>query len=426
MKDLLTLLNEDNPLRPTQKKSKQGWWFLASVMIGCTICVPVFYMGVQLSQQLSYTDFVLAVFVGGLLLSLIGGATGIVGQRTGLPTSMLARVAFGSKGSMAVNLALAIGCIGWFGIQTSVFSKAFVALAQQVWGWEVNLLLATVISGLIMSTTAVVGFRGLGKLAYLATPLLVVLLVLPLWILYRAGDLAGVTGFAPGTEGLAFGTVVAIVAGAYSSSTTMPDFTRFMVNASATVKGIVANFFLAYPLLLILTGTVAIATQQPDFMQIMILMGFGTLAIVVLFLSTWTTNDTNVYSGALAVNPFVPKIARWQLAAAIGVFGTLFAVMGIFEHFMSWLIFTGNLYAPMAGVYVADYWLNKSRYANLSKLPAFRWPQLLAWVSGLLVGLCTTGTGDMGLGLFTLTTVPMVDAMLAAALIQLLLHKVLK
>lgn len=426
MKSLLKLLNEDNPLKPTQKQSKQGWLFLVSVMIGCTICVPVFYMGAQLSQQVSYTDFVLAVFTAGLLLSAIGIATGIVGQRTGLPTSMLAKVAFGSKGSMAVNLALAIGCIGWFGIQTSVFSKAFVALANQVWSWDVNLLLTTVVSGLVMSTTAVVGFRGLGKLAYLATPLLIVLLVLPLWLLLVAGDLAGITSFVPRVEGMPFGTMVAIVAGAYSASTTMPDFTRFMANTSATIKGNVANFFLAYPLLLILTGTVAIATQQPDFMQIMILMGFGSLAIVVLFLSTWTTNDVNVYSGALATNPFVPTIARWKLAAGIGVFGTLFAVLGIFEHFMSWLIFTGNLYAPMAGVFVADYWLDKKRYAQLDKMPAFRWPQLISWLGGLAVGLCTTGTGDMGLGLCTITTVPMVDAMLAAALIQLALHKIVR
>jgi len=424
MKNLNELLLEDTPLQPAAETSRQPWYFLASVLIGVTICVPVFVMGAQLSQQLPYSNFFFAALMGGILATIIASATGIVGQKSGLPTAMLVKVAFGTKGYILSNLAMAVTCIGWFGIQTSVFGNAFVSLSEQVWGITMNPTVVMVISGLVMSTTAIIGFRGLGKLSYLAVPLLIVLLLLPLYMFYQDGKLAGVTGFAPKETTLAFGTMVAIVAGAYSFACSMPDVTRFMRSIRATVGGMIVNFTLAYPLLLILTGTAAIASGNSDYMQIMINLGFGSLAIVVLFLATWTTNDTNVYSGALSTNLFLPNIKRWKHAAAIGILGTLFAVLGIFEHFMSWLIFTGNLFAPMAGVYVADYWLNKDRYAKLDSIPSFRVPQLCSWLIGLAVGLCTTGADNMGLELFSLTTIPMLDALLSAAVVQLVLHKI--
>lgn len=426
MSDLLTLLNEDSPLRPTPETSKQGWPFLAGVIIGCTICVPVFVMGTQLGQQLPFTQFVLGVFLGGLLCSLIGLSTGLVGQRTGLPTAMLAKLAFGSRGYVLANIAMFVTAVGWFGIQTGVFADAFVTMSQQVWGLTVSHQAIIWLAGLTMCSTAVVGFRGLGKLSYVAVPLLLVLLLAPLGMYYGSGQLNAVPSFAPASATLGLGTLVAIVAGAYSFTATMPDITRFLRTHRDTVIGMLLNFMGAYPLLLILTGSMAIAAGENDFMQIMLNLGFGSLAIAVLFLATWTTNDTNAYAAALSANLFLPNLPRWQLAAAIGVLGTAAASFGIFEHFMDWLIFTGNLFAPLAGVYVADYLLHPKRYHTLANIPQVRWPLVIAWLGGLGVGLLTTTPDSMGLGLTTLTTVPMLDALLTAAALTWLASKIQK
>ena len=417
MSNLLDLMNEDSPLQPTADSSKQSLWFLASVMIGCTICVPIFVMGASMAHTLPFHDFVPAVLLGGLLVAAIAAATGVVGQRTGLPTAMLAKIAFGSRGYILANAAMAVNAIGWFGIQTTVFSNAFVELVHQLSGISLPVMPVMVMAGLIMSSTAIIGFRGLGKLSYIAVPLLLVMLMLPLWIAYTNGSLATVADkVVTGTT--SFGLII----GAYSFAATMPDVTRFMRTGKATVAGIGANFILAYPLLLILTGTVALAAGQSDYIQIMMGLGYGVLAVAVLFLATWTTNDTNVYAGSLSVNLFLPQFHRWQIATGVGVVGTIFSVLGIFDHFMSWLILSGNLFSPMAGVYVADYWLNRKRYAGTAEIPAFRLPQLCAWLIGLAVGQMTTGTDNMGFGVLTLTGVPMIDAMLAAALVQLVLH----
>ena len=378
-------------------------------------------MGAQISQQLDYASFVPAVMCGGILACVLAIITGVVGQDSGLPTAMLTKIAFGSKGYFIANVAMAVTAIGWFGIQTNIFSDAFVK-----WGIELNKTMVVILSGLIMSSTAIIGFRGLGKLSYVAVPLLIILLLLPLYNLYKDGALQSVSGFIPADQKLTFGQVVAMVAGAYSFACTMPDITRFMKDKMGTIKGMIANFALAYPLLLILTGTTAIAAQNGDFMQVMLNFGFGSLAIIVLFMSTWTTNDTNAYAGALSANLFLPTLPRWKLAALVGAFGTLCAVFGIFEHFMNWLIFTGNLFAPMAGAYVADYYFNKRNYADLNNIPSVRWTALMAWVIGLALALCTRGTDNMGFGLFSITTVPMLDGLLLSALVYVVIRKLIQ
>jgi cytosine permease len=423
MASLLELLNEDSALEPVMAARRQNLWFLASVMIGCTICVPVFVMGANLAHSIPLKSFILACLLGGSLAALVAMLTGIVGQRTGLPTAMLAKIAFGTHGQVIANLSMALGSIGWFGIQTSVFSRAFVDLSAQVWDIPLNLTMVTILAGLVMSTTAIIGFRGLGKLSYVAVPLLIVLLALPLYVYFIQGRLSHLPTV---TQNMGFGTMVAMIAGAYSFSATMPDVTRFMRDGRSTLFGIVVNFVFAYPGLLMLTGVVALASGQMDYMQIMLGLGYGSLAIVVLFLATWTTNDANVYTGALSVNIFLPSRPRWQIAAAVGVVGTLFAVMGLFEHFMTWLIFTGNLFAPMAGAYVADYWLDPARYSATYKMERWRPRALLAWAAGFAIGVATTSPDNMGLGWFMLTGIPMFDALIVAAVVRYLAQILVK
>ncbi|MFZ2619387.1 MAG: cytosine permease [Alphaproteobacteria bacterium] len=419
---LQQILNEDTPLAVVKQSSRQGLLWLAAVMVGVTICVPVFMMGSTLAGQLAFADFAMAALLGGTLAALMAIATGVVGQRTGLPTATLATITFGTRGAMLANAAMALGSIGWFGIQTSVFATAFVAMVQQVWGMVLPVVPVMIVAGAVMSTTAIVGFRGLGKLGYVATPLLLVVLGLPVVHFIQNGQLAGVWAHVPATPTLTMGAMASMVAGAYSFSTIMPDFTRFMRSVRGMVGAIVLNFVVAYPLLLVLTGAVSVASGQPDFMQLLIGLGFGVVAILALFLATWTTNDGNVYTAALAGNIFMPQLPRWQVAALVGVLGTACAVAGIFEHFMSWLMFSGNVFPPMAGVYVADYWLNRARYANLENRPAFRWRTVLAWAAGLGVGLATTAPEAMGFGVLTLTTIPALDALLAGAAVRVALR----
>ena len=109
------------------------------------------------------------------------------------------------------------------------------------------------------------------------------------------------------------------------------------------------------------------------------------VAIVVLVISTWTSNTCN----------------------------------GIADYFIPLLIGLGIVSAPLAGVYVVDFFVLRERVYDpgmLSELPAIRVTAFVAWLLGSAVGLVETYAGH------ALTGVPAVDSILIAALGQVLMN----
>jgi cytosine permease len=140
----------------------------------------------------------------------------------------------------------------------------------------------------------------------------------------------------------------------------------------------------------------------------------------VVVLATWTSNDKNLYESSLSLATLLPRWERWQLTALAGAVGTTLAAAGIFEHFIELLVFLGITIAPVAGVYLADYRFNPGRFtaALQAAAPRMRWQSFGAWTVGILVGLATLPRGSHGWELIRLTSIPTLDALLAAAACQ--------
>jgi len=96
-----------------------------------------------------------------------------------------------------------------------------------------------------------------------------------------------------------------------------------------------------------------------------------------------------------------------------GAVGGAFAVLGIIDSFVPFLLFLGILIPPIAAIYVIDAFITFrgcDAGESIATLPPVRWPAVLAWIGSLAVAL---GMERLGL---TLTTVPMIDATIIATL----------
>ena len=114
---------------------------------------------------------------------------------------------------------------------------------------------------------------------------------------------------------------------------------------------------------------------------------------------------------------------KWKLTLIAGILGIIIALSGIYGKFVQWLMILSATIPPIGGVYVTDYFLfhrDMYRYENLDKIPKWRPLMFIAWIGGSLVAFCTTPP-PTGFGLFTLTTVPAVDAFIVAVVLQALL-----
>jgi cytosine permease len=291
------------------------------------------------------------------------------------------------------------------------------ALLRASTGFRINTLALTIVCGAIMSSTAIIGVKALGKVAYLAVPLLLAVISVPTAITLSTRDVHALA-LAPATAApFTFGVAVSIIFGGYMVGVTVsPDLTRFLRTPRDVLIGSGVSLGIVLPLLLGLSALLAIAYGSADLIVLLSTTSVGIPALLVIVLATWTSNDKNLYESALALASLLPSVERWKLTAAAGVIGTLIAATGIFAHFIQLLIGLGITIGPIAGVYLSDFMLRRAAYgASRSAVePAVRWSAIIAWLTGILAGVATLPPGEMGFGWFRLTSISAIDALAAA------------
>jgi cytosine permease len=412
---------ERGPTRAVAEDDRRSWFFLAAIQIRVSICVPLFALGGQLGRHARFADLVPAVFAGALLSAFFGTLTGLVGMRARVPTAMLMRIAFGEGGGKAVAGILILTLFGWFGVQTEMLVDSIRVLLSSSLGVSVPRMPLTIACGALMSSTAIIGFRALGKVAYVAVPLLLAVIAVPTWIALHTHDVRPLLGAASAEAPYTFGLIVSIISGGHMVAVTIaPDLTRFLRSPRDAVIGMGVSLGCALPILLLLAALLAVIYSSANLIAILVAAGVGAPALLVIVLATWTSNDKNLYESALSLSTLFPRRERWQLTAVAGAVGTGLATFGIFEHFIDLLIFLGIAIAPVAGVYLADFYFNRARYLpDASVAPVvFRWTSFAAWGFGIFIGSLSLPGSSHGFGLLHLTSIPTLDALLAAALAQ--------
>ena len=157
---------------------RQNWYSIALVWIGAMICVSSLMVGGMLGNGMTIGKCVLTILVGYGIVCIYMCFMGVQGCDTGLPTAVMAGGALGEKGGKyVISTILAISCIGWFGIQSSVCGESFSSMMSVILGVDIPVVVSSVVWGFIMVASASFGFKGLKWLNYIAVPLLIVVLI---------------------------------------------------------------------------------------------------------------------------------------------------------------------------------------------------------------------------------------------------------
>ena len=414
---------EHSPLERVAEADQRGWFFLATVKVGVMICVPLFALGGALGPHMRLVELAPAVAVGALVTAVLATLTGLVGMRARVPTAVLVGSTFGTSGGKLVAAILIVTLFGWFGVQTEVLVHSLNALLVSTFGFAVDRLLLTVVCGALISSTAIIGVRALGKVSYVAVPLLLVVMAVPTWVALSTHPWVPLLSLPPAAAPYSFGTVVSIITGGHIVAIAItPDITRFMRSRRDTAIGVFVGYGLVLPLLLTVAALLALVYRNGDLVAIMIATGVGGPALLVIMLATWTANDKNLYETSLALSSLMPRIARWKLTVLAATIGTALAAANIFGHFIAFLVFMGITIGPIAGVYLVDYALDPERYRS-TQVERLRARPFLAWMIGIAVGVATLPADGGGLGLFRLTSAPTLDALLGAALSYWLMQR---
>lgn len=393
-------------------------WRVALINASFTFALAGFLNCAQTGLALGFWPAVLAALLSGLILC--GGAclTAIVSVRSRLTTYLLIQHSFGVKGAALVNIVMAIIHFCWFGVNVSFFGDAMVAAASEGYGIPGDFNTFVIIGSVLISISTIYGFRTLDRLAMVAVPLTGLILIAVCIKALGAGPVdLGPAENPP--EPMSFGIALsALVGGNMLAVAAMPDLSRFIRTQFGAVYGMVLTFPFAVPLLMVISALIALSTGQTDIMQLVVDFGFGAPALILLVLSVWTINALNLYSASLSMTATFPQIDQRIFTLAGGAVGCIFALMGIINSFIPFLVTLGLLIPPIAAIYVIDgftIFRNKSYDTSAENTPAFRLKPIIVWLGSLAITMPATAAG------VTLTTVPALDATILAAGAYLLL-----
>ena len=397
-----------------------GGFRIAVVVFGIGVTLPIFYIGSEISLSLGLRQATYAMFGGCAIVGLMMIVTSIIGARTRLSTYMIIQFSFG-RGlvKFLVNPLLAMTYVGYFAATGDIFGGAIREAMLEFYGIAAPKSLCALIGCIAMSLTAMYGFRLIERFSSLAVPLLAVFLFYVVYLVLQRSDLQVLWG-ARGTGDMSVGLAISTVVGAnILMAVSGSDFTRYAKTGWEGAKS-VSGLAAGYPVIMLASGIPALVFGETDIMKIMVMLSVALPAVFILIFSTWTTNTVNLYSAVLTLGASFRQLSDKKLAVAASILGTLGAVLGIMDVFLPFVLFLGIATTPIAGVYIADFFLLSQRRYSLERLPLqppVGYSALLAWLTG--TGMAATSNQ----GLIFLTTVPAVDGLITAFLLHTALSK---
>ena len=369
------------------QSNRNGFWKMLSVMLGFTFFSASMLAGGELGLGLTFTQFMLVVLAGNLVLGVYTGGLAYIAAKTGLSTHLLAKYAFGSKGSYLPSFLLGFTQVGWFGVGVAMFAVP-VANAMD---WNVYALI--LVFGFAMTASALYGMKSLVVLGFIAVPAIG---ILGSYSAFEAaefmGGFEGVFNYKPETT-LTIAAAMTICIGSFISGGTLtPDFARFAKSTKSAVVATVIAFFLGNSLMFLFGAIGAMSYNLADISEVMFLQGLMIPAIIVLGLNIWTTNDNALYASGLGFAN-ITNISKKVFVVVNGVVGTVFA-MWMYNNFVGFLNVLGAAVPSIGAILIADYYfVKRMKYEEFSSMnfKTFNWVAIFAWAIGVAIAQLAPG-----------------------------------
>lgn len=413
----------DYAMVPVPEEEQRTLLNVFLVYTGVLAVIAVIAMGASLGINYSVAELALIAFGGSAILIVIGCATAYIGGLTRLSTYVILRYSFGYVGAWIWGVAasgLPTG-IGWFAVQTWLFGITINAIAPTGTIWT-DVGVAAIWGGILMMLTALFGYRGLSFLSYLAVPMFILLAIAGFMLGLDATEgLADLAALAPEDPAPGITAGITAVVGSYIVGATItPDIGRFARESHYPAIAWGVQILVLMPVMVVGAGILTLATGETDFAAAMLAAGMGLGVFLIVLFGFWTTNDNNLYSGALAWSTFLPLKKR-TIVAIQGVIGTSIAAYVGFaagvsmDPFISFLEFLGVTVPAIAGVVITDFYLyrwlegtplrERYEYEPGMAFGLIVWPGWVAAILGSGIGGFVLEAGIGSINVIVLTAV---------------------
>ena len=359
------------------------------VMLGFTFFSASMWAGQELAAGLNLGGFIKALILGGVILGAYTGALGFIGAKTGLTLDMLAHRSFGRKGSWLPSAMISFTQMGWFGVGLAMFAipvaKEFLHLEVTPDSMPYQGYILVAVAGLLMTASAYYGIKSLTIVSYIAVPLVGILGTVAMVLAVHRGDSTLVDQFAKDSGTLSIIGGAGLVIGSFvSGGTATPNFARFSKSGKIGCLVTVVAFFLGNSLMFFFGAVSSIYAGGNDIFEVMLNLNLFYMAVLILGLNIWTTNDNALYSSGLGLS----NIFGWSKKTMVliaGIIGTISAVW-LYWNFCGWLNILNCTLPPIGAILIVSYFLNRKRYESDDvEIVPVNWASVLGVVLGAVV-----------------------------------------
>ena len=350
--------------KPVDKQGRKSNLSMFMVMLGFTFFSASMWVGQQLAAGLDWWDFIWALLLGGLILAAYTGTLGWIGAESGLSLDMLSRRSFGTKGSWLPSAMISFTQTGWFGVGLAMFA---IPVAKELMGlevtpdsmpWQGYLLVA--VAGILMTASTYFGIKSLTIVSYIAVPAVAILGTVAMILAIHHGDAGLVEQFAKGSKDLGIIAGAGLVVGSFvSGGTATPNFTRFAKSGKVGLIITVIAFFLGNSLMFLFGAVSSIYVGGNDIFEVMLNLNLFYLAVLVLGLNIWTTNDNALYTAGLGLSNIF-GLSKKTMVIISGIIGTVAAVW-LYWNFCGWLNVLNCTLPPVGIILILHYFVNRGK-----------------------------------------------------------------
>ena len=169
-----------------------------------------------------------------------------------------------------------------------------------------------------------------------------------------------------------------------SGGTATPNFARFAKNGKSGAITTVVAFFIGNSLMFFFGAVSSIFVGGNDIFEVMVRLNLFYLAVLVLGLNIWTTNDNALYTAGLGLaNIFHQK--KKPMVLISGIIGTVASVW-LYYNFCDWLNILNCTLPPVGIILVMDYFMNRKEYEKENPaLKTVNWFSVAGVVLGTIV-----------------------------------------
>ena len=367
-------------------ENRTGLFTNMIIWFGVAISVSEIQAGIQIASAAPlnsiWVPLILGHLIGGVLLYFVG----LIGARLRVNAMESIKSTFGNLGSKFFAALNVMQLIAWVAVLNAQGAMALMGLNMPI-----SFALTCVILAVLIAIWVFIGLKRTSKITSIIMMVLTALLViLSVRLLAMGGyNLMPVAN----SETLTFWNIFEIsIAMPISWLPVISDYTKDVENP----KKATALSALAYTvasLWMYFIGIEVVCMGTLDISQAILISGLGVQGVIILVLSTVTTNFLATNSAGESAKAIFNRLDPKLAGVVVSFLSAGLAISGIMDHYISFLYLISSVFAPMASVLVVSFYFGNDN----NEAKDWYW-NIVSWFAGFAVYQITAGLDSIFLG----------------------------